>query len=537
MLDFNTKPLLEFKNEKKMKNKNILLLLLTAAGLLSVTACKKSFLTATPPNQVSTESVNTLAGLQDVLNNSFEQMVDANGHFYQWFDLVNEDVRSDNSFDGQTDNNSNEAVTQTDNFTDNATTSDGRGWTELYGMIGTCNLLIDVAAKASSDTKLTDSARSQMVASAKFLRALHYFNLVKAYGPVVLTLHTYSTDTSVRIARGSLAACYTQIITDLTDAISALPDSYPNVINQHTRATKPAAQALLAKVYAQEGDYADCLTACNAVLPATYGGSGTGNFSLVANFANLFDDNNSTNTTESFFEIQHVGGTNAPTRNFATWLIAPSDYNLTIPDPFTKFVTPTQDLVNDYMTSGDTIRMKGVMVFENDSTVFTPGRIFFDNPNHYPTNATAQIPYLITRGQHVQGGSYSAGGSQSVIMLRLADIILLKAEALNNTSNTAGAIPLVNAIRARVNLPAITATSQSDVALAILHERRLEFAGQGYRWSDLRRFGAQYTVDLMNNFTDYLGNKLYNMNANNLLYAIPIGELNSNPACAQNPGY
>ena len=518
-----------------MNTKRIFPLFLIAV-LVSATACKKSFLNITPPNQVSTSSVNTLPGLQSILNNGFEQMVDANGHFYQWFDLVNEDVRSDNSFDGQTDNNANEGVTPCDNFTDNATTTDGRGWTELYGMIGTCNLLIDVAARPSDDPKLTDSARNQMVASAKFLRALHYFNLVKAYGPVILTLHTYSTDTAVRIPRSSLADSYKQIVADLTDAIGGLPDTYPNVVNQHTRATKPAAQALLAKVYAQEGDYADCLTTCNAVLPSAYGGSGTGNFSLVGNFADLFDDNNSVNTTESFFEIQHVGGTNAPTRNFATWLIAPSDFNLTIPDPFTKFVTPTQDLVKDYMNSGDMIRMNGVMVFENNQTDFN-GRIFSDNPNHYPTDPTAQIPYLITRGQHVQGGSYAAGGSQSVILLRLADIILLKAEALNNTGNTGGAIPLINAIRARVNLPPTTAASQSDVALAILHERRLEFAGQGHRWSDLRRFGADYTVNLMNAFTDYLGNKLYTVNANMLLYAIPIAELNSNPACMQNPGY
>ena len=519
-----------------MKSKNLILLLLTAVGFLLVTSCKKSFLIITPPNQVSSASVNTLAGLQAIMNNSFEQMVDANGHFYQWFDLVNEDVRSDNSFDGQTDNNSNEAVTQCDNFTDNATTSDGRGWSELYGMIGTCNLLVDVASQPSTDPTLTDSARNQMVASAKFLRALHYFNLVKAYGPVVMTMHTYSSDTAVRVARSSLSDCYKLIIADLTDAISKLPYTYPNIINQHTRATKPAAQALLAKVYAQEGDYVNCLATCNAVLPSQYGGTGSGNFSLVSNFADLFNDNNSINSTEAYFEIQHLGGTNAATRNFATWLIAPSDYNLTIPDPFTKFVTPTQDLVNDYKNSGDLVRMNGVMVFENDSTVFN-GRIFFDNPNHYPTTATAQIPYLITRGQHVQGGSYGCGGSQAVILLRLADIILLKAEALNNTGNTASAIPLVNAIRARVNLPPLTVTTQSDVALAILHERRLEFAGQGQRWSDLRRFGSQYTISLMNNFKDYLGNKLYNITVNNLLYAVPISELSSNPACSQNPGY
>lgn len=519
-----------------MRNKNISRLVLAATGLMLVSSCKKDFLTVTPPNQVSSESVNTLAGLQAISNNTFEQLVDANGHFYQWFDLVNEDVRSDNSFDGQTDNNANEGVTPCDNFTDNATNTEGRGWQELYGMIGNCNNLLDVASKPSTDPKLTDSARNQMVASAKFLRALHYFNLVKAYGPVVLTLHTYSTDTAVVKGRASLADCYKQIVTDLTEAIAVLPMSYPGVVNQHTRVTKPAAQALLAKVYAQEGDYANCLTTCNAVLPPAYGGTGTAPQTLVANFADLFDDVKSTNTTESYFEIQHLGGTNAPTRNFATWLIAPSTYNLTIPDPFTKFCTPTQDLVNDYKNSGDLVRMNGVMVFQDNYTVFN-GRDFRDNPNHYPTADNTQIPYLITRGQHVQGGSYAAGGSQSVILLRLADIILLKAEALNNTGNTAAAIPLVNAIRARVNLAPITVTSQSDVALAILHERRLEFAGQGYRWSDLRRFGADYTVNLMNNFTDYLGNKLYNVNKNMLLYAIPIGEINNNSAITQNPGY
>jgi hypothetical protein len=519
-----------------MKNKNKISLLLAAVSLLLVTACKKSFLNITPPNQVSTSSANTLAGLQNILNNCFEQMADANGHFYPWFVLVNEDVRSDNSFDGQTDNNASEGVTACDNFTDNATTTEGRGWSELYGMIGNCNLLIDIAAKTSSDASLTDSARNQMVASAKFLRAMHYYNLVKAYGGVILSLHTYSNDTTVVVPRSTAAECYTQIISDLTDAISVLPVSYPGVVNQHTRATKQAAQALLASVYAQEGDYNDCLAACNAVLPAQYGGTGTSGASLVANFADLFNDDASTNTTESFFEIAHVGGTNAPTRNFATWLIAPSDYNLTIPAPFTKFCTPTQDLVNDYVSSGDTVRMNGVMVIENDSTDFL-GTPFFDNPNHYPTTALTQIPYFITRGQHIQGGSYSSGGSQSVIVLRLADVILLKAEALNNTGDPADAIPLVNAIRARAKLPALTVTAQSDVALAILHERRLEFAGQGYRWSDLRRYGSQYTIDLMNNFTDYLGNKLYNITSNNLLEAIPIDELEADPVCGQNPGY
>ena len=124
------------------------------------------------------------------------------------------------------------------------------------------------------------------------------------------------------------------------------------------------------------------------------------------------------------------------------------------------------------------------------------------------------------------------------ILIRLADIILLDAEALNQTGQTAAAIPLINQIRSRVNLPPTTASTQADVALAILNERRLELALEGWRWTDLLRFGTQYTINLMNSQVDPSGNPLnYNVTADKLLFPIPASEMDLDVNLTQNPGY
>jgi starch-binding outer membrane protein, SusD/RagB family len=146
---------------------------------------------------------------------------------------------------------------------------------------------------------------------------------------------------------------------------------------------------------------------------------------------------------------------------------------------------------------------------------------------------TVGVPYAY-KWRHADGWA----STDNQILLRLADIILLKAEALNQLNQTAAAIPLVNAIRARVNLAPTTASSQSDVAAAILKERRLELALEGYRWNDLLRAGAQYTITLMNSQVDPSGNPLnYGVTQNKLIYPIPASEIQLDANLAQNPGY
>ncbi|MDB5086520.1 MAG: putative outer membrane protein, partial [Mucilaginibacter sp.] len=152
------------------------------------------------------------------------------------------------------------------------------------------------------------------------------------------------------------------------------------------------------------------------------------------------------------------------------------------------------------------------------------------------TKASGMIPFLYKWKDNILPFT---GGTDDIILLRLADIILLKAEAANQLGQTGDAIPLVNQIRARVNLAPITVTTKADVALAILTERRMELAFEGTRWNDLLRYGAQYTIDLMNKQIDPFGKPLiYNVTKNLLLFPVPYNEIqldgNLNP---QNPGY
>ena len=124
-------------------------------------------------------------------------------------------------------------------------------------------------------------------------------------------------------------------------------------------------------------------------------------------------------------------------------------------------------------------------------------------------------------------------------MLRLGDIILLKAEALNALGRTGEAATEVNKIRTRAHLGNTPAATQSAMTLAIEKERRLELAQEGQRWDDLVRYGRAETVMNALNETNLItGQKVnYNMTAQKELLPIPQTELNRNPALTQNPGY
>jgi hypothetical protein len=118
----------------------------------------------------------------------------------------------------------------------------------------------------------------------------------------------------------------------------------------------------------------------------------------------------------------------------------------------------------------------------------------------------------------------------------LADVLLLKAEALNETGDLAGAAALVNQIRTRVSLPNTTANSQAAMRLAIEKERRLELAFEGLRWFDLKRTGR--AIEVINNATGVDGVNLgYNIAPYQLLWPIPQAELDKNSQLTQNPGY
>lgn len=132
------------------------------------------------------------------------------------------------------------------------------------------------------------------------------------------------------------------------------------------------------------------------------------------------------------------------------------------------------------------------------------------------------------------------GQTSPQMLLRLADVILLRAEALNQLGNTGEAITLLNQVRARVELAPTTATSKADVAKAILDERRLELFMENSRYWDLKRYyndDAAF-VQYLNSLTESDGTSLeYKATLNNIFMPIPQKEMDINEYLVQRPGY
>jgi hypothetical protein len=121
-------------------------------------------------------------------------------------------------------------------------------------------------------------------------------------------------------------------------------------------------------------------------------------------------------------------------------------------------------------------------------------------------------------------------------LIRLADILLLKAEALNESGDVNGAATLVNQVRARVSLAPTTASTQAAMRLAIEKERRLELAFEGHRWFDLKR--TQRAIEVINLLKDGNSNGLgYQLTENKLVWPIPQSERDKNIKLTQNAGY
>ncbi|HSI70873.1 MAG TPA: RagB/SusD family nutrient uptake outer membrane protein, partial [Gillisia sp.] len=221
--------------------------------------------------------------------------------YYVWDKIIFEDVRSDNYYAG----GDNPQIFEIDNLNIN-TTNDRvfNAWSAIYNAISKANLVIERAPLIERD--ITDEQRSQFEGQALFLRAYHYFNLVKLWGGVPLITETVKSVApgDVRLPRNSEEEVYNQIITDLEDAVELLPHTYGNDASVNkARATKGAANALLAKVHAQRPNpnYAAVLEYANAVINSPAG------YSLLSNYDLLFNGNNY-NNQESILEIQYLGG-------------------------------------------------------------------------------------------------------------------------------------------------------------------------------------------------------------------------------------
>lgn len=487
--------------------------------VVALASCSSDFLDVAPTSTLTTgNAYNSAQDLKNALNGAYRSFYD---EYYQWDNVLLGDVRSDNSYNANGDS----PIDAYDKL--NITTSNNRmmaNWSQLYTGIARANIILEKIKSVNDPALDKDNLRQNIIGQARFLRAFHYFQLVRNYGGVPIELNSNSTDPgAINLPRSTEKEVYDQINADLLVALANLPDSYVGGASESKiRATKGAANALMAKIWAQRSDrdYTKVLQYANAVIssPAGYG--------LVANYADLFDGAHYFNK-ESILEISFLGG-NWDVSNWGVQLFLGPE------DGWQKYATPTKNLIAAYDAEGDVVR-------KNASVVFWNNLDWADENWNACGDKTVSVPFPY-KEKHADG--WNSGDHP--YLLRLDDIILLKAEAQNELGDLAGALVTIKLIRDRVGLPVLTATSKADMKNKVLNERRLELAFEGERWYDLIRAGVCTTVMNSLNEVKYTcggGTQSapisisYNCTNDKWLCPIPQLERDTNPNLTQNPGY
>lgn len=349
-------------------------------------------------------------------------------------------------------------------------------WEALYRQIDRDNVILQ---KVPTVASIPDDAKAEITGEAYLLRALSYHNLVKFWGavPMPLVPVTVAQD-AAKYTRAPVADVYAQILSDLdnaeqritsTDVFRANVDAV-NAIRARVllyRASTPGANAA--------ADYQGALDAANAVL--------AGRDTLTVPYPDLF----SATGTQTAEDIMRVSFNESEENDLGYYYQYEGRFE----------TAPTTDLVNAY-EPGD-LRKAWSIALRPRSTTRYQGMKF-------PTTIGTESPHVI----------------------RLAELVLIKAEVLARQNDLAGAVAEYNKVRVRAGLAphvlGVDVTTQADVLAAIEHERRVEFAMEGDRWPDLVRLGQAQQVK---GFTK----------AGYVLFPIPLRDITTTPGLTQNPDY
>ncbi|MDQ3845591.1 MAG: RagB/SusD family nutrient uptake outer membrane protein [Bacteroidota bacterium] len=417
-------------------------------------------------------------------------------------------------------------------------------WQVEYVGIRRTNLVLDKVSKIEMDAAL----RNRYLAEAKFLRAWYYFNLVRTFGDVPLILS--SEITTFDMVRTPKQEVYNQIIKDLTEAESVLPERSGYAAADHGRATKGAAQAYLGKVYLYLKNYLKAEEWFLKVLPPPVGTSTQ--YELDPDYLGMFfrgDQNtNLRNGTrpltsagelskEHIFQVKFVndaGASPANNNNIGTTFGSRARNGW-------GFNLPTQDFVNEFEPGDPRL----------GHTVYKNGDIMPEGETANVGNSTTGYltkKYYVPRPEFING-SIQAGRDD--IYMRVGKAMLWYAEAANENGNTAAALKALNEVRRRARetgpnranvqltvLPPVTETNKDALRQLIWHEQRVEFGQEYERFFELVRQGRAGTV-LRAYAAKYNTSKGQGFREGvNEVFPVPQLEINlSKGKITQNPGY
>jgi hypothetical protein len=466
--------------------------------------CSNDYLDVDQTESISTKDIalfNNDEGAATFVTAIYSKFLDWNMTSFSWIGLSS--IASDDADKGSSPGDTGSDKDLMDALTYNASTpSTSEIFAANYEGINRCNQALSIVPQLD---QANPALRARLLGEAKFLRAFMYFTLVKTYGGVPIVDHlpnpSSDEDRIMQLTRKTSAEVYAFIESDLTDAIAALPNKSEYAPSEKGRASKGAAYALLAKVNLYQKNWQKVVDNCNLV---------TG-YSIVPNYASMFRLAGE-NDAESIFEIQGTGST--PAKGI-------SGYSNTQGARGNGgwgwgFNTPSQSLVNAY-EAGD-VRKNATIIFRG--TTLYDGRV---------------VPVTVENERYnykAYSSAFTDGWETDVNIkyLRYAEVILMKAEALNELNQTPAAIVLLNQIRVRAGLGNTTAVSQLDVKKAIWKERRVEMAFEHDRFFDLVRTGQAVAAFAVDGKTFVAGK--------HELFPLPQAFITqSNGLSAQNPGY
>lgn len=359
-------------------------------------------------------------------------------------------------------------------------------WNAHYDLINGANDVLQLI----DSLNLTTEGDKINEAEAKFFRAYAYFDLVRSFGEVPkIDFRIYNIG-DANIEKSSVVDIYALIDEDLAYAEEYLPAKW---ISTYTgRATSGAAKTLWAKAKLYRQDWSGALAKCEEVI-------NSGNYSLLSSYDNFFKESGE-NSSESILEAQmyvSADGTVSYNNNCNGFqgIRGSGDWDLGW-----GWNVPSEDLVNAYET--DDPRKTTTILYSGGSDGYGLT---------VPSTLSSIQPYW-NRKVYSDPARRAATGIKyanwlNVRLLRYADVLLMAAEAANETANPTLALQYLEMVRGRARgssniLPKVTTTDQSELRTAIKHERRVEFGMEYERFFDLVRWGDAVTVLGASGYTD-----------------------------------
>jgi starch-binding outer membrane protein, SusD/RagB family len=475
--------MLHFKNIVNMKNivktVHTIIRISIFSALFIISGCD-DFLEKPLQGKLTQESFPTTPADALQATNAIYNILRDGSYHQGTFPIL--DIMSDDAYKGSNPTDAAATVGPYNTFTYIPTeTNISSWWSVLYKGVRRANVVIEKVPAIGLD----ETTRGRYIGEAKFLRALFYFDLVRAWGDVPLVT---GTNPETNLDRTAKSAIYDLIENDLLQAIDVLQEKSEQNPGDIGRATKGAAKALLAKVHLFQQDFVNAEKyALEVINSHQYG--------LEPNFADA-NSKQGEFGVESVFEIGAIGfeGIENGGNQYANVQGVRGT-----PNRGWGFNRPSVDLMNTFELNdprkdatiiflGETL--DGVLI-AGDGT--TPDETRDNNGNLLEMECYNQKVWT-------PGINVPTQFDHNRRLLRYADVLLMAAEALNENNKPAQALEYLNDVRERARggntaiLPDVVETSKDVLRDIILHERRVELALEGHRFWDLVRTGKAPVV-------------------------------------------